>query len=188
MYRSLISEFTAGAYDILGGMLCDIRVQPLGQPFNDLLGSQFATDLSQALLASFFKVRSMPILHGGILLDAKSIANLGLQTGLSEINSPVPTSETVAIVKYSIADIACQKYVQVFTHLLSTVNPGNPYFRLHFWLCMEIGRNGFIRRLEGLTTWTPCRLRPAPHHACLHKGVCAEQESQLTPTNERRIL
>ncbi len=59
------------------------------------------------------------------------------------INSTVSTSETMAIVKlYSIADIACmhacQKKVKVSAHLLSTVNPGNPYFRLHFWLCMKV--------------------------------------------------
>ena len=78
-------------------MLCDIHVQPLGQPFDDLLGSQLATDLSQALLASFFKVRSMPVLHGGILLDAKSIANLALQTGSVEISSTVSTSETMQL-------------------------------------------------------------------------------------------
>ena len=138
MHCSWIAQCAADAYDVLGGMLCDIRVQPLRQPFDDLLGSQLATDLSQALLASFFKVRSMPILHGGILLNAKSIANLGLQTGSVEIHRTVSTSETMAIAKlYSIADIACM-HVQVFTHLLSTVNPGNPYFRLHFWLCMKI--------------------------------------------------
>ncbi|KAA6429659.1 MAG: hypothetical protein FRX49_00093 [Trebouxia sp. A1-2] len=53
-----------GRANVAGRTFCFQIVQPLGQPFDDLLGSQLAADLSEALLASFFKVRSMPILHG----------------------------------------------------------------------------------------------------------------------------
>lgn len=66
--------------DVLNqGELHDLRLLLLGQPLDNLFSRQLATKLSQIRLASFFKVRSMPIFHGRISLDAKSVAKLGLQ-------------------------------------------------------------------------------------------------------------
>lgn len=60
------------------------RVKLFGQPFDNLFSRLFATELSQFLLAAFIKVRAMPKLHGWVLSDVESIAQLDLHQHLQE--------------------------------------------------------------------------------------------------------
>ena len=57
-----------------------LRIELLGQPFDNFLSRLLATELSHFWLTALFKVRRMAKAHGGILLDVKSVAELDLRS------------------------------------------------------------------------------------------------------------